>query len=75
VTTAQIVAGAIIVFVALGGIALWLLVRQSRKLGGAEAERDQFQAKAEQARRANEIDEDVARAPIADIDRELRNGG
>jgi hypothetical protein len=75
VTTAQIVAGAIIVFVALGGIALWLLVRQSRKLGGAEAERDQFQVKSEQARRANEIDEDVARTPIADIDNELRNGG
>jgi hypothetical protein len=54
---------------------VWLAFRYARRAGEAAAERDQFQVKSEQARRANEIDEDVARTPIADIDNELRNGG
>ena len=69
-----------IAYAALGGgvvvliFAVWLAFHIARKAGSAEAERDIFKLKAEQARRANEIDEDVASLSDEQLDRELRDG-
>lgn len=63
----------------IGGAVLFLIgvvlaaMRVAKSKGGAEAEKEHFQAKSEQARRANEIDEDVARLSDDDLTRELRD--
>ena len=67
------------IYVAIGGVVvfgflIWLAFRMAQKGGRAGAERDHFQVKSEQASKANEIDEDVARLSDADLDRELRDG-
>ena len=72
---AGFVAGAIIVLIALGGLGLWIMVRLAKAAGQAEAERDQYQIKAEQAGRANAIDEAVSRMSVDDLYRELRDDG
>ena len=69
-TTILVVLG----LVAVIGFAIWLGFRGQRKRGQAEAERDQFRAKSEQARIANEIDENVAGLSDDELDRELRDG-
>lgn len=69
-TVFLIVGGAVVVLCVMG----WLGFRYAKNFGKAGAERDQFQRKTEQARCANEIDEDVARMSDDDLDRELRNG-
>ncbi len=63
----------------IGGGVLFLVVvvlaalRVAKGSGRAEAERDYFEAKSEQARRANEIDEDVSGLSDNELDRELRD--
>lgn len=69
-TVALVVGGAVVVLCVMG----WLGLRYARKSGEAEAVRAHLQRKSEQARLANEIDEDVARMSDADLDRELRDG-
>lgn len=74
--SAYVVVGAIAA-VALG-IGVFLVrnaFRAARARGEAEAQRAQSQAKSEQARKANAIDEDVARLSDTDLDRELRDSG
>ena len=68
-TILAIVGGAVVVFSFLG----WLAFRYVRKAGEAEAERKHFQAKSEQARRANEIDEKTGGMSVAQLDDELRD--
>lgn len=69
-----------IAFAAVGGgvivllFAIWLAFHLARRAGSAEAERDIFKLKAEQSRRANEIDEDVSCLSDERLDRELRDG-
>lgn len=64
----------------IGGGVLFLLVvvlaalRVAKGSGRAETERDHFQAKSEQARQANEIDEDVSDLSDDELTRELRDG-
>jgi hypothetical protein len=72
VSQAAAVAGAIGILIVLGGLCLWIMVRLAKDAGQAEAERDQYRSKAEQAERANEIDEAVSRLSDDDLDRELR---
>ena len=67
-TTLAIVGGVVAVAMFL----VWLAFRYARKAGEAGAERDHAMTKAEQARKANEIDEDVARLSDAGLDDELR---
>ena len=62
------VVGLVLVFL------VWLGFRYARKAGEAGAQRDQALARSEQARKANEIDEDVRRLSDDDLDRELRDG-
>jgi hypothetical protein len=54
-----------------GVFLVWRAFRSERKRGVAEAQRDQFRKKSEQARRGNEIDENVARLSDDDLDSEL----
>lgn len=70
-----IVAAVAAVMASLGAFLIWRGFAAERKRGEAEAERDHYQTMSEQARRANEIDEDVVRLSDADLDRELRDGG
>ena len=64
----------------IGGGVLFLVVvvlaalRVAKGSGRAEAERDHFEARSEQARQANEIDEDVSGLADNELDRELRDG-
>lgn len=64
----------------IGGGVLFLLVmvlaalRVAKGSGRAEAERDHFRAKSDQARQANEIDEDVSDLSGDELARELRDG-
>ena len=69
-TAYALIAGA----VAIGIFLVWLAFRYARKAGEAGAERDQYRTKAEQGRKANEIDENVARLGDDDLDSELRDG-
>lgn len=61
-----------------GGAVLFLVVvvlaamRVANGKGRAEAEKEHFQAKSEQARQANEIDEDVSGLSDDELARELR---
>jgi type III secretory pathway component EscV len=63
----------------VGGTVLFLVVvilaaiRVAKGSGRAEAERARFRAKSEQARQANEIDEDVAGLSVDELSRELRD--
>jgi len=63
----------------IGGGVLFLVVvvlagmKVAKGKGRAEAEKEHFQAKSEQARQANEIDENVARLSDDELDRELRD--
>ena len=63
----------------IGGAVLFLIVvvltamRVARGRGRAEAEKEHSQAKSEQARQANEIDEDVAGLSDSALDDELRD--
>lgn len=66
-----VVGGGVVVLLFVVGLAFHFV----RKAGSAEAERDTFKVKSEQARRANEIDEDVACLSNDELDRELRDGG
>jgi ABC-type nickel/cobalt efflux system permease component RcnA len=70
-----IIAASAAVMLGLGAFLIWKALAAERKRGAAEAERDQYQTMTEQARRANAIDEDVARLSDPDLDRELRDGG
>ena len=65
-----VVGGGIVVLLFTAG----LMFHFVRKAGSAEAERDAFKTMLEQARRANEIDEDVASLCDTELDRELRDG-
>jgi hypothetical protein len=64
----------------IGGTVLFLVVvilaaiRVANGSGRAEAEREHFRAKSEEARQANEIDEDVADLSGDELSRELRDG-
>ena len=69
-TIVLVIGSAVVVLCVMG----WLGFRYARRSGRAEAQRAHFQRKSEQARMANEIDEDVARMSDADLDRELRDG-
>ena len=71
-TTWQFILAAAGIFIVLGGFTLWLLARNAMKRGEATKEAEQYKGWAEQARKANEIDEDVARLSDDDLDRELR---
>ena len=62
------------VVLGLGALVITLAFRAAKKQGAAEVERDVFQTKADQAGRANAIDEEVARLSDDDLDSELRNG-
>ena len=63
------------VILGLGAFLIWRAFAAERRRGAAEADRDHYQAKSEQARRANAIDEDVARLSDSDLDSELRGNG
>ena len=69
-----IIAAVAAVMLGLGAFLIWRAFAAERKRGEAEAERDHYQMKSEQARKANAIDEDVARLSDPDLDRELRDG-
>lgn len=70
-TTFAVVGGVVLVLIFL----VWLAFKKVEGKGRAEAEREHFQVKSEQARQANEIDEDVARLSDDELDRELRDRG
>jgi len=69
-----IIAAVAAVMLGLGALLIWRAFAAERKRGEAEAERDLYQMKSKQARRANAIDEDVARLSDPDLDRELCDG-
>jgi len=66
-----------IAYAAIGGgvivllFLVWLAFHYARAAGEADAQRDAFKAKSEQARRANEIDESVSTLSDGQLDREL----
>ena len=67
-TGVYIAGGAVVIVLAI----VWLGFRYAKKSGAAEAQRDDYAARTEQARVANEIDEDVAALDDDALDRELR---
>jgi len=69
-TTVAIISGAVLFLV----IVVLIVVRVAKGSGRAKTERDHFQAKSEQARQANEIDETVAGLTDDELSRELRDG-
>jgi len=69
-TTYAVIGGLILVLIFI----VWIAFKTAEGKGRADAERDQFQTKSEEARQANEIDEAVIRLSDDDLDRELRDG-
>lgn len=66
-----------LIFAGLAVVVLLALLygRQSRKRGRAEADRANLKSAADAARKAGEIDEDVARLPDDALYRELHGNG
>ena len=58
---------------AAGAAMLAAIIWITRREGRASAERDATEGGIDRARKANAIDEDVARVDDADLDRELRD--
>jgi len=58
---------------AAGAAMLAAIIWIARREGRASAERDVAEGSIDRARKANAIDEDVARVDDADLDRELRD--
>lgn len=69
-TTLALIGAGVLLFFGL----MWFALRSQRSRGREQAERDQYHRQVEEGRRAHAIDEDVAREPIDDLRRELRDG-
>jgi hypothetical protein len=68
-TTYAVIGGLFLVLL----IVFWLAWETAARKGRLEAENDHLLQASRAARKANEIDEDVARLPDSDLDRELRS--
>ena len=70
-----IIGASAIVILGLGAFLIGLAFRTARRAGADASERDHYREKSEQARKANEIDEDIVRLSDVDLDSELRDRG
>ncbi len=69
--TWALIGAGVLLFAGLLAFALW----SQKKRGQEQAERDQYHGQVERARRANEIDEDVAGLSDDELRRELYDDG